>query len=174
MARSPQTGIRNVKLVIKDGSSPTKSRQVLCHAASVPQPTLPEMVKVKPEHKLVAVIPGADVESTLSFSVGVDSFLDATAPTVAEIIMLSGAGANWNPINDQVEAHVPAKDADGHPLFPIFTFVFHLDDRPAGGTYTVRTVQAHVRPDPSFDRSDPNVLGFSGEVFGTIVDTVGA
>lgn len=175
MARSPQTGIRNVKLVIKDGSATVKSRTLLCHSALIPQPTTPEMIKVKPEHQLVAVIPGADVESTLAFSIGVESFLDATQPTVAEIMTLSGAGANWTPINAQLaNVHIPATDAAGRPLLPVFTFEFHLDDRRAGGSYTVRTVQAHVKPDPAFDRADPMVIAFSGEVFGTIVDTVGA
>lgn len=167
MARAPETGVRNVVLVVTDASSPTKSRTLLCHSASIPVPTAPERIKVKPEHELVAVIAGPDVESTLSFSVGVESFLNASKPTMAEICNGTGAGANWTPINDQIAG--VAVD----PEFRCFRFAFHLDNRAKGGIYTIRTVEAFVTPDAAFERTDPNVLNFSGEVFGTITDTVG-
>ena len=167
MARSPQTGIRNVVLRVLDASSPQKSRTLLCHSASVPVPTDPEPVKVKPEHALVAVIAGADVESTLSFSIGVEAFLDATQPTMEEIVNGNGAGANWTPINDSIaNVQVAAQ-------FRCFTFEFHMDNRAQGGVYTIRSVQAHVKPDPAFERADPNVISFSGEVYGTITDRLG-
>ena len=166
MARPVQTGIRNVKLIIKDASSPTKTRQLLCHAITIPEPARPEFIKVKPEHELVSVIAGADVESALGFSVGVDQFIDATQPTVSEILAGTGLGSGWTPINDAMTVPVASN-------FRCFTFEFHLDARAQGGAYTIRTVQGYVAPAVSYDRADPMVLQYSGEVFGSITDTVG-
>jgi hypothetical protein len=166
MARVPSTGVRQAKLTIRDSAG--RRRQLLCHDLSIPVATAPEMVKVKPEGVLVAVIAADDVESTLSFSVDVSAFLDATQPTVEEIVAGTGLGAAWQPINDAISA--VQVDAS----FRCFYFDFEIDNRAQGGLQTWRTVQAHVKPEGTFARATPNVIKFAGEVFGTIVDSATA
>lgn len=171
MARNVQTGIRNATLIIKDASSPMKQRKLLCHGLSIPVPANPEFIKDKPEGELVGVHLGADVESTLSFSVGLDKFLasenDPTEAPIADIITKRGAGAAWTPINNLMTIPVPDR-------LRCFTFEFHLDATDAGGLHTVRTVQAYVAPPVQVQRGDTTVMEFSGEVWGSITDTMSA
>ena len=173
MASIPATGIRHLKVTIRDGSSPQKSRTLLCTAQSIPVPTQPAMVNVKVEGELVAILPGESVESTFKIGVLEDSFIDTTKPKLTEIILGTGAGADWTPINSTV-AGLTEKAVAVENTYRVFEFVAEMAGVSMGGTTTYRLWRGTLTPPAEMTRADPNIIEYTGMVQGPIVDSTTA
>lgn len=161
MPTVPTSGIRSLTLKVSDG---TLSRVFACTELSIPSPTDPETVEVFVEGVLRSVLRGNNAVGDFSFSLPVGAFIDASQPTADEIFAGTGAGASWNPINSAIaETRVDS-------AYRCFTFTAMLDARSLGGASTTRTWQGYARRPTSISRADPNVVAYTGRVYGTVTD----
>lgn len=167
----PTRNERNIWVEIIDGSSPPKSRRLPYTAASIPKPTHSEELEVFIQGQLVAVHRGNDVVPTGSLTVPEGAFKDPSQPTLDEILMGTGEGANWTATNDSN----PVARVEGH--FKTFTVVFHSDVRSFSvsgqtGSYTKRTLTGvYLKSPASSDVATPTTGQYQLKIYGTITDS---
>lgn len=163
MATVPTSGVRYLTLRVTDG---TNSRTLPCMELTLPNPADPERLEWFVEGVLRGVGKGNNAVGDFSFSLPHAAFMDASAATPDEIFGGTGIGSAWTPINPSIaECRVDS-------IFRCFTFTATLDTRSLGGTVTTRTWQGHAARSTSITRADPNVIAYTGRVYGTITDAV--
>ena len=161
MPTVPTTGIRDITLRISDG---TRSRTFACMELTIPNPSDPERLEWFVEGVLRGVGRGNNAVGDFSFTLPFSAVLDASQPTMDEILGGTGAGATWVAQNDALaETRV-------HADFRVFTYTVTIDGRKMGGTMTTRTWQGYAARSTSISRADPNTSAYTGRVYGTITD----
>lgn len=165
--RVPSRGEREIWVEFRDGSSPVKSRRVPYVGTDMPFAIQAEPVEVFVQGDHVATHRGQSVIPTGTLTVLQGSFIDASQPTIDEIIGQTGAGTSWTPTNDMIEK--PADKEEYHQ----FTMIWHNDARKMGGSYTTRTCTGcYLQRAATASVAAPTTFQYSIKVYGTITDAV--